>query len=180
LTIKESDGTKRYEIRDLKSDKLVSLESYKKNIPVGKWITVDGQELDYDFELVYSKKEYTNVIKFDIYGNKPIEELKGKFEAPVFPRFRNNFRLYVAENLRYPVKALEKGIQGSVVSQFIIDEDGKIVNLSILESAHKILDKEAARAILESPEWIPAKIDGKPVKVYVVIRNTFFFKTIVE
>jgi len=173
LTIKESDGTMRYEIRNLKSDKLVNLKSYKDEMPVGKWIRANGKILDYDFDLVYSEKEYENIIKYDLSEKKVIGEIKGKFEEPIFSEYENNFRQYVARNLLYPIFAAENGLQGKVLSQFIIDENGKIINLSILESAHKVLDKEAARVILSSPDWTPAKIDGEPVKVLVIVPTSF-------
>jgi TonB family protein len=173
LTIKESDGTMRYEIRNLKSDKLVNLKCYKNEMPVGKWIAANGRELDYDFDLISSEKEYENVIKYDIHEKKVIGEIKGKFEAPLFPQFEDNFRKHIAMNLRYPVPAQENGLQGKVISQFIIDETGKITNLSILKSAHKVLDKEAARVILSSPNWTPAMIDGEPVKVMVIVPTVF-------
>lgn len=69
--------------------------------------------------------------------------------------------------MRYPVEALEKRVTGKVLTQFILDENGAIIDFSILGNPQPVLDREATRVILSSPEWFPAKLDGKPVKIYI-------------
>lgn len=59
------------------------------------------------------------------------------------------------------------------MSQVVIDENGELKNLSILQSAHKILDMEASRVILLSPKWTPAKLNGKPIKVFIIVPTNF-------
>ncbi len=173
LTVKEPDGTLRYETRNVKDNELIRLESYKEGIPVGKWIPLYGKQLDYDFELVYNEAEYDSIIHFDIINNVVKGKIEGAFEAPIFPQSDNNFRKFVSMNLVYPAPCLEDGIQGTVVSQFIIDESGKLIDLSIMKGANKILDKEAARVIIKSPNWIPAKLNGVPVRVHIVMPTVF-------
>lgn len=77
---------------------------------------------------------------------------------------------FLYRNLRYPAKAREDGIEGTVVVRFIVLEDGSIYNPTIIRSIGDECDQEVLR-IIESmkdmPEkWIPAEHEGKNVKCY--------------
>jgi TonB family protein len=170
ITIQEPDGTLRYELRDTKSDKLLQLKLYKDKVPVGKWLFTDN------FELEYISQEYEGFLRYDIKENSMKGDTSSELEPPVFPLNDNDFRSFIAANLNYPCIAAENGIQGKVISQFILDESGKITRFSILESADPELDKEAARVILKSPTWTPAKLDGHPVGVHIIMPIVFVLK----
>lgn len=169
ITILEPDSSYRYEMRSIKNNKLLSFRCYKNDIPVGKWIYPNGEEIDFDFELKYVDFEYKNVIHYDLNTKTTLTKVNGNFEPPIFPFDDNNFPYFVAKRLRYPEQASENGIQGRVFSQFIIDETGKITQLSIYKGVDADLDKEAARVISQSPDWHPAKLDGKPIKVCIIM-----------
>lgn len=173
LTIRESDSILRYEARDIKSDKLLRLTRYKDDLPIGKWIYLDDIDTDTYFELVYNHTEYGNLLKFD--HNKKVlkSEVIGDFKAPFFSENDNRIGTYVALNMRYPGVAAKNNIQGKVISQCIIDENGKLTDISILKSAHPVLDREAARVIRQAPDWIPAEVDENPVRVHIIIETTF-------
>ena len=66
----------------------------------------------------------------------------------------------------YPRECWENGIQGRVIVQFTIDEQGRTGKVKILKSAAPQLDKIAERIILTMPDWKPAlDASGKPVRV---------------
>lgn len=66
----------------------------------------------------------------------------------------------------YPRECWENGIQGRVLVQFTIDEQGRTGNVKILKGVEPQLDKVAERIILSMPDWKPARdADGNPVKV---------------
>jgi len=173
VTIKQPDSTLCYEMRDIKDDKLLSLQYFKDDYPVGKWILISGKELDFNFELKYSKTEYTNIVLYNIKEKTTKLPVEGSFEPPIFPLNDNDFQNFVASKIIYPVKASENGIQGKVISQFILDETGKLIELSILNSVEKTIDKEVARVIRLSPQWIPAKVNGKPTRVCIIMPTIF-------
>lgn len=75
------------------------------------------------------------------------------------------FRKYIANNLRYPKIAAENGIDGRVIVQFTVNESGKVKDAVAVRSVDPALDKEALRVVMSSPEWKPGKQDGKTVKV---------------
>lgn len=77
----------------------------------------------------------------------------------------NEFAKWVNSRLVYPEKAKEKGIQGRVVLQFVIETDGSITDIKVLKSDDPLLEKEAIRVVSSSPKWQPGMRQGKPVRV---------------
>jgi len=76
-------------------------------------------------------------------------------------------RLFVARNVKYPVAAQEGYKQGTVYVKFVVDEKGKVCNLSLLNNLGYGLDEEALRVIGMIPNFkSPAKVKGQAVKVY--------------
>jgi len=72
---------------------------------------------------------------------------------------------FLNKHVRYPKKAWKHEIQGTVVLQFIVDKDGSISDASAL-TGDPILQEAALKVLSKSPKWIPATINGKPVKSY--------------
>jgi TonB family protein len=75
------------------------------------------------------------------------------------------FRKYIAKNLRYPESAAKKGISGRVIVQFAVAVTGQVVDAVVVRSVYPALDKEAIRVVNSSPKWTPGKHEGKLVKV---------------
>lgn len=86
-------------------------------------------------------------------------------QQPSFPGGTNALYTFIVSNLKYPVFAQEKGIQGRVVVKFIVEKDGSISNVEVDRSVSPSLDNEAMRVIKNMPKWIPGQINGKAVKV---------------
>ena len=57
--------------------------------------------------------------------------------------------------------ARKKNIEGSVYIQFGVGKDGNIYDVRILRSKSKYLDLEAARIIMNSPQWNPGGQRGE-------------------
>ena len=66
--------------------------------------------------------------------------------------------------MKYPQEAVEKGIQGRVLVDFIIDEDGKLRDVKVLKGVDPLLDEEAVRIVSGSPKWKPGRLRGEKVK----------------
>ena len=84
----------------------------------------------------------------------------------------NTFSKWVSQHLQYPKEAKDDGIQGRVMVQFTICDDGVVRNVKVLRGVHPLLDAEALRVISSSPNWKPGMQGGKPVNV------TFLFPVI--
>jgi protein TonB len=80
---------------------------------------------------------------------------------------------FIADNLKYPKEAQDKGIQGRIITAFIINEDGRISDAEILRGIDESLDREALRVIGEMPLWTPGKQRGQVVAVKYTVPVTF-------
>lgn len=85
----------------------------------------------------------------------------------------NTFSKWVASRIVYPQVAAENGIQGRVTIQFLIDVDGSVSNVQIIQSIDKLLAEEALRIVSQSPDWSPGMQRGKPAKVLFTFPFTF-------
>ena len=81
---------------------------------------------------------------------------------------------YVSENIKYPEKAKEDGIQGRVFISFVVEKDGSVSNVKIVRGIGGGCDEEAARVIAGMPKWQPGMQKGKPVRVNYMM--PVFFK----
>lgn len=67
--------------------------------------------------------------------------------------------------LRYPAQAVDNGIQGPVMVQFIVDREGVVSEVKAISGPVE-LREEAVRAISRSGKWTPAIQNGRKVKSY--------------
>lgn len=84
---------------------------------------------------------------------------------PEFPGGEAAMNQFISRNIRYPVIAQENGIQGRVVVQFVVNTDGKIVDVEVVRGVEESLDKEAIRVVKAMPPWNPGRQGGKNVRV---------------
>jgi len=85
-------------------------------------------------------------------------------------------RQYLADNLRYPQEAKDKGIQGKVYVSFIVEIDGSTSNAKVIRGVDKLLDEEALRVFQSVPKWTPGVDKGKNVRVAYTIPVIFALK----
>jgi protein TonB len=72
---------------------------------------------------------------------------------------------YLSENIKYPKEAKDKGIQGRVTVEFVVEKDGSISNAEIMRGIDPSLDAEAVRVVSAMPRWKPGKQRGNLVRV---------------
>ena len=75
------------------------------------------------------------------------------------------FRNWVMSKLRYPQIAQENGITGRVLVQFVIERDGSLTNIQVIQTPDSSLSDEAIRVLKSSPKWTPGKQRNQPVRV---------------
>ena len=81
-----------------------------------------------------------------------------------FPGGTEGWRNFLTTNLKYPRKAIQNDIEGTVMLGFTVDTSGNIVDLKVISSPHEWLSEEALRLMQISPKWEPAIQYNKPVK----------------
>lgn len=88
----------------------------------------------------------------------------------------NNFRSYVAKNLRYPEEAAKNKIGGRVFVQFVVNSSGIVKDVIVVRGAHPALNAEAVRVIKSSPKWTLGKQRGKNVNVQFTFPVIFIYQ----
>jgi Ca-activated chloride channel homolog len=78
----------------------------------------------------------------------------------------NAFAKYVLSQFKKPAGAKATG---RLLVQFNVNENGKVTDIKILRSLGADIDNEIIRILKNSPNWTPAKKDGKAVKQQFVM-----------
>lgn len=94
-------------------------------------------------------------------------------EMPEFPGGQDKLFQYLKENIKYPDDAEKAGLEGRVVCQFVVDKDGSITDINVIQSINGSLDTEAVRVIKAMPKWKPGKMKGEAVRVKFTIPISF-------
>lgn len=93
-----------------------------------------------------------------------VETILNKVEIEAkYPGGAAAWQRFLNKNLRVPEDVIENDIQGSVVVQFVVDEEGNVSNVETV-SGPEALGAEAVRVIKKSGKWTPAVQGGRCVK----------------
>jgi len=102
-----------------------------------------------------------------------------------FPEFENaevrypeipdySINSFLSKNVRYPLMALESGIQGRVLVSFIVETDGSITDIEIVRSVDRHLDAGAIRSIRRTDgQWIPGTKNGEKTPMEIKVEFDF-------
>jgi len=140
-------------------------------------------------ERIYSGCNLTTVTEYypngrikkqDIYKDKTVEgttydtsgkEIARNVQQQPEPPF--DMGSYLSKYLRYPQKARDRNIEGKVLLKFIVNEDGRISDVSVVQAPDPDLAAEAERCIKGMPPWKPGTQNNIPVKVNFTQPITF-------
>jgi len=135
-----------------------------------------GIPMDYDYEYVvsfnarsykrYWKRHERPVVpltleadtSYRVYEYRQLEEVA----KPYFSD-GSSMGKYIVDNMVFPAEAKEREIQGTVRLSFVVETDGNVSNIVVINSVGGGCDNEAVR-LLESTIWIPAEKNGKYVR----------------
>lgn len=85
---------------------------------------------------------------------------------PAFPGGEDALTGYLSNHVHYPAGARKKGIQGTVVVQFVVKEDGTLHDIQAVgRIPDSSLATEAVRVASGMPRWIPGNQKGRRVAV---------------
>ena len=135
-----------------------------------------GDDLEKGAEL-FQLQEFSPQVQTDIllslaYFRTPGFEKRaaqslGYDDPEVMPSYRGDTEAmyqYIMLEMHYPDSAIAKGIEGRVVTRFVVEKDGRLTNFEVLYSKDSLLTEEALRILKKMPPWIPAKNKGKDVR----------------
>ena len=99
--------------------------------------------------------------------------LKPLIYVEQMPQFAGDMNAYIGGELKYPEVARSNGIQGRVVVQFVVNEDGAVTDALVMRGIGGGCDEEALRVVNAMPHWKPGRQNGKPVKVLFTLPLRF-------
>lgn len=102
------------------------------------------------------------------------------YKAEVDPSYTgglNEMRKYLRENLKYPEAAREKGYEGTVFVDFVVDQKGRIREVVASDVIGEDVDisfkEESVRVVAAMPGWNAGRQNGKSVDASFSIPITF-------
>jgi protein TonB len=124
--------------------------------------TIEGDLADELPEPEENEKKGEDVLSFRV-----VEDL------PQPPGGYLEFMKWLTRNLRYPVAAEERKLQGKVVAEVIVNKDGSVTDINIIQSLNSFCDREALRVLRMMPRWTPGIQNDQPCRTKVCIPIVF-------
>ena len=121
------------------------------------------------WRLVEEKEELPEAV--DMY-DEPLD-FRVVEDLPQFPGGAVEFMKWLTKNLKYPAVAQQRKVQGRVVAQFIVNRDGSVSDIQVVEKLSAECDREALRVLRMMPKWQPGVMDAKPCRTKVCIPIVF-------
>jgi len=143
------------------------------NIPVDSELTLEFQLSPQQFALVTEEPLLSVDKESDSTSENQPDVYNTADQMPEYPGGQKGLQNFLARTVRYPIEALQKGIQGKVFVNFVIDETGEVTKIQVAKGVHKSLDQEAVRVVQLMPQWTPGMQDGKAVKVSYTVPISF-------
>lgn len=126
-------------------------------------------------------------------------KLDESFKMPSFPGGQRALFNFLSREVHYPEVAIEQGVQAKVICSFVVEKDGSITDISLLNITHISVSRqesrqesmllsgltsaeikavesmvaEAMRLIKAMPKWKPGTQDGKLVRVRYAVPINF-------
>lgn len=128
-------------------------------------------------EKVVSEKPKEKTPKNTVKEAEPKDLVKTP-EQPAMPPNNSypGFYKFVRENLKYPEQAIKDGVEGTVRVEFVVNKDGSISHVKVVQGIGAGCDEEAIRIVKQSPKWIAGIHKGNPVTTKSLIPISFKIK----
>lgn len=159
-------------ISTIQDDGKIKIEGSKEDMVKYKALFSDS-----GFEFISDSLGNTFLIKKEIVQPKSLSADEQIFfiveEMPEYPGGEMALRQFIANSVKYPTDAQEKGIQGKVYVSFVVSKDGGVADAKIARGVNPSLDAEALRVVNALPKWMPGKQKGKAVNVSYTVPINF-------
>ena len=118
-------------------------------------------------------REYKNEVIVEEKKPEPEQVFTAVEQMPQFPGGDAALMKFLSSNINYPQVAMENGVQGRVIVQFVVTKNGTVGEVKVIRSVDRDLDKEAIRLCKSLPKFIPGKMNGQAVNVWYTLPITF-------
>jgi protein TonB len=121
------------------------------------------------------------LFSLNVSGQKSETDMKdGAYQKvdvmPVFPGGDIALLKFIGDSTHYPKEAKVMGIQGKVITRFMVRADGTVSDVTILKGVNPALDQESIRVVSMLPKFTPGMLNGKAVNVWFMVPITFSLK----
>jgi protein TonB len=120
-----------------------------------------------DLENIVDKKQQETINEEQIFD---APEIMPKFSSEEYQDLGD----FIKKNIRYPQYAVENGITGKVIVEFVVTKYGTIELIQEINSPHETLTQEVFRLLKLMPNWTPGMQDGKTVSVRYILPVKFY------
>ena len=149
ISCKNSEKTESLKNSDLEN-KITQPEFAK--VETNSWIKLEYQILDDNNE------------KIEFYKLKKMAEFPGGFDS---------LSIFIQKNFKFYQGAIDN-VEGKVISTFIVNTNGKVGEIKIIEGLDNHIDKSCFNVIAKLPDWKPAEIsENRKVKMKFLLPLVF-------
>jgi TonB family protein len=108
-------------------------------------------------------KEFNLVDTSTIFGSASVDAL------PEYPGGMEQFYKWIGSNYKFPKQAIEKGVSGRLVVEFVVEKNGRLTSIKPLKGLGHGTVEEAVRLLHSSKAWKPGIKNGKTVRVTYIL-----------
>tara|TARA_B100000035_G_scaffold63895_1_gene51787 strand:+ start:847 stop:1407 length:561 start_codon:yes stop_codon:yes gene_type:complete len=97
--------------------------------------------------------------------------LQGDRTNKIYQSYYGVVRSMLDSNKKYPLLSLQRRQEGTPIIEFTILQNGDVINLEIISSGYRLLDREAQKIVLKSAPFppIPQSLGKKRIDLRVPI-----------
>ncbi len=85
--------------------------------------------------------------------------------SPEFPGGLRAMQAYLTSHTHYPDSAAKAKVKGNVFVSFIVECDGQLTHIEVLNGPGYGCEKEAVRVVNAMPRWLPGTQSGYTIRV---------------
>jgi len=101
----------------------------------------------------------------EVIGELKCDTITPPDKFAMYPNGLQGIFNHIAKHTRYPQKARLNEIEGTVILRFVVEKDGSVKEIEVVQSVDKELDAEAIRVLKKLETWVPGYKNGEPVRV---------------
>ncbi len=101
----------------------------------------------------------------------PVKKRSGKQSQKKYipdPIRPDGFEQYLKKHLKYPKRALKYRVEGQVRVRALVNSQGDLTDIEVVEGLGYGCDQEAIRLLKNSPKWTPASYDSKRYQIVII------------
>lgn len=123
----------------------------------------------------WDTKEYIEKYNYqEVIGDfKNDKENKVPDSYAMYPDGTKGIYKLIVEKTKIPNKVFKLKIGGTVILKYIVDKEGYVTDIEVIQSVHKLLDNAAIKVMKSMERWIPGKVNGENIRV--IYRQPFVF-----